>query len=141
MTEYTLTQDTLQAIALFERITKISVIDCLDTPEKILFLVKEGNATRAVGKDGEHVIRLHERFQKNIQIVEFSQDPIVFVKNVFHGYKVLGVDVETRGKVIHATVKVDPQEKAKAIGKAGRNLRLMRDLINRHHNIQSVSVA
>jgi len=141
MTEITLTGDTLQAIALFERVTKISVIDCIDTPEKILFLVREGQATRAVGKDGEHVLKLHERFQKNIHIVEFSNDPILFVKNVFHGYKPTGVDIETRGKVIHATVHVDPKEKAKAIGKAGRNLKLMRDLINRHHNIQSVSVA
>jgi N utilization substance protein A len=36
---------------------------------------------------------------------------------------------------------VDAKEKARAIGKEGKNLKLARNIIARHHNIQSVSVA
>jgi len=38
-------------------------------------------------------------------------------------------------------VTVDPKVKGKAIGKNGKNLRIARDVVNRHHNIQSISVA
>jgi N utilization substance protein A len=35
---------------------------------------------------------------------------------------------------------VDPKLKGRAIGKAGKNLRIARDIVNRHHEIQSISV-
>jgi len=54
---------------------------------------------------------------------------------------VKGVLIEHRGDVVHATVTVEATKKGRAIGKEGRNLRVSRDLIARHHPIQSVSVA
>ena len=78
---------------------------------------------------------------KDIQIIEFSDEPVQFVKNVFHSYGVKDVVLEERGNIMHATVTVDPAVKGRAIGKEGKNLRIARDVVNRHHNIQSVSVA
>jgi N utilization substance protein A len=49
--------------------------------------------------------------------------------------------LENRGNIIHATVTVDPQVKGRAIGKNGRNLKIARDLVARHHNVQSIIVA
>jgi N utilization substance protein A len=51
------------------------------------------------------------------------------------------VALEERGNIIHATVTVDPKVKGKAIGKNGKNLRIAREIVSRHHNIQSISVA
>jgi len=51
------------------------------------------------------------------------------------------VEIETRGNIVHATVTVDPAVKGRAIGKNGKNLKIARDLVNRHHNVQSISVA
>ena len=61
---------------------------------------------------------------------------------MFRNYDVRKVDIEKRENgVVHATVTVNPAKKGRAIGKAGKNLRVFRDLIARHHPIQSVSVA
>ena len=114
-----LTEDTLRYISLFEQITKANI---------------------AVGKKGEHVIKLKEKTGKNIQVVEYSEDPEQFVKNVFHIYNPQKVVIEQRGNITHATVTVDPKLKGRAIGKAGKNLRIARDIVNRHHEIQSISV-
>jgi len=51
------------------------------------------------------------------------------------------VDIEDRDGQTHATVTVAATEKGRAIGREGRNLRVARDLIARHHGITSVSVA
>jgi N utilization substance protein A len=73
--------------------------------------------------------------------VEYSDDPETFIKNVFYNYGVQSVVLENRGNIVHATVTVDPKVKGRAIGKNGRNLRIARDLVSRHHNVQSIVVA
>ena len=135
-----LTEDTLRYIRLFETITKTNVIDCMDADDKLVFVVEAGQGNTAVGKKGEHVIKLKEKTGKNIQVVEYSDDPEQFVKNVFHIYEPKNVVIEQRGNVTHATVTVNPELKGRAIGKAGKNLRIARDIVNRHHEIQSISV-
>ena len=135
-----LTEDTLRYIALFQQLTHTNAVDCMDTPDKLVFVVEKGQGNIAVGKKGEHVIKLKEITGKNIQVVEYSDDPAQFVMNVFHVYKPQKVVIEKRGDINHATVTVDPELKGRAIGKAGRNLRIARDIVNRHHDIQSLSV-
>jgi N utilization substance protein A len=73
--------------------------------------------------------------------VEFSDDPEQFIRNVFYIYDVQDVKIEDRGNIKHATVTVDPKVKGRAIGKGGKNLKIARDIVNRHHDIQSISVA
>ncbi|MEM4263209.1 MAG: KH domain-containing protein, partial [Thermoplasmata archaeon] len=67
MPEITLTGDTLRHISLFERITKTRVKDCMETEDKLVFVVEHGQGSRAVGKKGEHVIRLKNISGKDIQ--------------------------------------------------------------------------
>ena len=141
MAEVRLDNQTLLHIGLFERITRTRVRDCVDAEDRIIFMVDNGFITKAVGKNGENVSKLRKQLNKTIQIIEYSDDPIQFVKSVFHPYEVEGVELETRGNQIHATVKVNPTLKAKAIGRQGRNLKIFRDIICRHHEIQSVSVS
>jgi N utilization substance protein A len=78
---------------------------------------------------------------KEILVVEFSTDPATFVRNVFRAYDVRKVEIEDRDGQAHATVTVAATEKGRAIGREGKNLRVARDLIARHHAITSVSVA
>ena len=139
-TEIVLTEDTLKYISLFEALTKTNVMDCMETDDKLVYVVEKGQGNTAVGHKGENVIRLSEMTGKNIQVVEYSEDPAQFVKNVFHIYNPQKVEIEQRNNITHATVTVDPKLKGRAIGKAGKNLRIARDIVNRHHEIQSISV-
>lgn len=141
MPDITLTEETLRYITLFENITHTHVKDCLETEDKLVFVVDPGQANRAVGKGGENVIRMKNTTGKNIQVIEYSDEPEEFIRNVFYTYNVQNVTIENRGNIVHATVTVDPKVKGRAIGKNGRNLRIARDIVNRHHNVQSISVA
>ena len=135
-----LTEDTLRYIAPFQQMTPTNAVDCMDTEDKLVFVVEKGQGNIAVGKKGEHVIKLKDMTGKNIQVVEYSDDPQQFVMNVFHIYNPQKVVIGQRGNITHATVTVDPKLKGRAIGKAGKNLRIARDIVNRHHDIQSLSV-
>jgi transcription termination/antitermination protein NusA len=141
MAEVTFDEKTMRYVALFQDLTRTTVVDCVDAQDRLIFVVKEGDIGKAIGKKGESVAKLKRLFNKDIHVVEFSDDPKTFVSNVFRNYDVKGVEIEARGDVTHATVTVDSAKKGRAIGKEGRNLRVSRDLIARHHPIQSVSVA
>jgi len=141
MDEIKFTEDTLRYISLFETLTRTRVKDCMETEDKLVFVVEPGQANRAVGKGGENVINLKNHTGKNIQVIEYSDDPETFIRNVFYNYNVQSVVIENRGTIIHATVTVDPKVKGRAIGKNGRNLKIARDIVNRHHNVQSINVA
>ncbi|UCE81451.1 MAG: NusA-like transcription termination signal-binding factor [Methanobacteriota archaeon] len=141
MGDITFTGDTLRYISLFEKVTNTQVKDCLETEEKLVFVVEKNQGSRAVGKKGENVIRLKNLTGKDIHVIEYSDDPETFIRNVFHTYSVQGVSLENRGNIVHATVTVDPKVKGKAIGKNGRNLRIAREVVSRHHNVHSISVA
>jgi transcription termination/antitermination protein NusA len=141
MTEITLDTEALGYIRLFEERTGARVKDCLAAEEKLVFLVMPGEIHKAVGPGGVLVDRLKGMLKKEIQVVEWSDDPEILVKNIFYWYSPRKVDLMPKGKGRHATVTVDPAWKARAIGKAGKNLKVARAILLRHTDIQSVSVA
>ncbi|OGS63534.1 MAG: NusA protein [Euryarchaeota archaeon RBG_19FT_COMBO_69_17] len=141
MAEVTFDEQTMRYVALFQDTTRTTVVDCVIGGDRLIFVVKEGDIGKAIGKRGEHVAKLKRLLNKDIHVVEYSDQPDKFVANVFRNYDVKGVQIEKRGDIVHATVTVESTKKGRAIGRDGRNLRISRDLIARHHAIQSVSVA
>lgn len=141
MPEIALDTETLGYIRLFEERTGASVRDCLPAEDKLVFLVAPGEIHKAVGPGGVLVDRLKGLLKKEIMVVEFSDDAATLVKNVFYAYSPKTVELIQKGPGRHATVTVDPAWKARAIGKAGKNLKIARAILMRHTDIHSVSVA
>lgn len=136
----TFNEQTISYLRFFQRITGTRVKDCIDTEDRIVFVVETGDAGKAVGKKGETASKLRRMLKKDILIVEYSEDPELFIANVFHQFKVQGVEIEDSPRGILASVKVDPSLKGKAIGRDGKNLRLARQIVRRHHPIDSIRV-
>ena len=141
MPEVTFDTETLGYIRLFEERTGARVKDCFEAEDKLVILVHPGDVHKAVGPGGVLVDRLKGMLKKEIQVVEWSDDAETLVKNIFYWYSPKQVDFGPKGKGRHATVTVDPAWKARAIGKAGKNLKVARAILLRHSDVVSVSVA
>jgi transcription termination/antitermination protein NusA len=141
MAEIAFDTETLGYIRLFEERTGARVKDCLEAEEKLVYLVYPGEIHKAVGPGGVLVDRLKGLMKKEIQVVEWADDPETLVRNIFYWYSPKKVEIVPKGKGRHATVTVDPAWKARAIGKAGKNLKVARAILVRHTDIQSVAVA
>ncbi|MCK5292609.1 MAG: NusA-like transcription termination signal-binding factor [Thermoplasmata archaeon] len=141
MTDISFNEDTLRIIGLFQRVTRSTAKDLLETPEKLVFVVKEGEGGKAIGKGGKNVAKLREMIHKEIKIIEYSSMPEQFLRNIFRSYNIKSVEIEKREKGLHATVSVETTQKGLAIGRDAKNLKVARELMSRHHNIDSVSVA
>ncbi|MGB9740830.1 MAG: NusA-like transcription termination signal-binding factor [Candidatus Bathyarchaeia archaeon] len=138
-----ITSTEMRYIALFESITGASVKDCIvdEEQERVIFVVNEGQVGVAIGKGGRNIRTLESMTGKKHEIIEYSEDPVQFIKNALKPATVKEVRLTERtdGKKI-AVVAVNPRDKGVAIGKNGRNAERLRFLAKRYFDIQNVSI-
>lgn len=135
------TANEIRYIALFENMTGAMVKDCIidDEHGKVTFVVKNGDMGLAIGKGGSTVSKVQRAVDKGIEIVELSDDPIQFIKNLLSPAEVHGVKVlqKESGEKI-ATVTADNTNKRIAIGKNGVNIERAKLIAKRQHNINNI---
>ncbi|MEM3576924.1 MAG: NusA-like transcription termination signal-binding factor [Candidatus Bathyarchaeia archaeon] len=138
-----ITSTEMRYIALFESITGASVKDCIVDEEqgRVIFVVNEGQIGVAIGKGGRNIRTLESMTGKKHEIIEYSEDPVQFIKNALKPaiVKEVRLTERTDGKKI-AVVAVNPRDKGVAIGKNGRNAERLRFLAKRYFDIQNVSI-
>jgi len=142
MSEVKLSMDGIRYIALFEKITGAGARDCYEDTEnnRLLFVVKSGDMGLAIGKGGEHINNVKNAISKTIEIIEHSDDPVIFIKNAFHPIILKNINIKIiDGKRI-AYVEVPTKEKGLAIGRDGKNIEKVKKLSLRHHNINDVII-
>jgi N utilization substance protein A len=141
VTELSFDTETLGYIRLFEERTGARVKDCFEAEDKLIYLVQPGEIHKAVGPGGVVVDRFKGMLKKEIQVIEYSDAEETLVRNIFFAFSPRSVEIAPKGKGRHATVTVDPAWKARAIGKAGKNLKIARAILLRHTAVDSISVA
>jgi transcription termination/antitermination protein NusA len=136
--EIRLTAESIQYIALFENVTRAKILDCIPEEERIVYVVKHGDMGLAIGKNGENVNRVKKALDKPIELVEYSEDPAIFIKNAFGPVSVSSINITNKNGKRLAYVEVPNKEKGLAIGRNGKNIEKVKMLARRHHNIEDV---
>ena len=138
-----ITCDEMRYIALFESISGASVKDCIIDEEqgRAIFIVSQGQVGVAIGRGGRNIHTLEKMTGKKHEIIEYSDDPVQFIKNALKPAAVREVRVSERtdGKKM-AVVTINPKDKGIAIGKNGKNAERLRFLAKRYFNIQNVNI-
>jgi N utilization substance protein A len=133
----------MRYIALFESITNASAKDCIVDEEqgRVIFIINEGQIGVAIGRGGRNIHTLERMTGKKHEIIEYSDDPVKFIRNALKPAAVNEVRVTERpdGKRM-AVVAVNPKDKGVAIGKNGKNAERLRFLVKRYFQIQNVSI-
>ena len=134
-----ITFEEMQYIARFEDITGAKVIDCIVESDRVINVIQQGDMGLAIGKGGENINRAKKAIDKPIELVEFSDDPSVFIKNVFGSViSIKSISFkESDGRKV-AEVEVAAKDKGLAIGKNGKNIAKVKLLAQRHHSIDDV---
>ncbi|MFP3286323.1 MAG: NusA-like transcription termination signal-binding factor [Acidilobus sp.] len=132
----------LRYISLLQDLTGAMVYRALedDNDNRIIYLVDKNDVGKAIGKDGRNVKMLSKMLNKNVEIVEYANEIDNMVRNLLTGVTVLKVEVTERDGLKTVYVKVKDDEKGKAIGKDGRNVRRARLVLNRLFNVDKVVI-
>jgi len=138
-----LATDEIRYIGLFESMTGATVKDCIfeDNKNKIVYVVKEGDMGLAIGKNGANAQKVKETLNKSIDIIEYSEDPVKFIKNIIWPVNVKSIHVSERrdGKKV-AVLDINKKDKGLVIGKEGKNIDRIKNLLKRHHNVDDIMI-
>jgi len=138
-----ITSDEMRYMALLESVTGAVAKDCIldDKAERVIFVVKPGDVGLAIGRKGSNIQMLRRMTNRNIEVVEYAESPVEFIKNTFAPAQVREVRITEKsdGKKI-AVVTVEPRDKGVAIGKNGKNADRTRFLAKRYFEIDHVII-
>jgi len=138
-----LSTDQMRLISLFQNVTKATARDCLDDEKenRIIFVVNEGKMGLAIGKGGSNTKTLQNILKRNVELVEYFDDPIKFLKNILNPKLVNEVKLDTKPDgSSQAIVIVDHGKKGLVVGREGRNAERARLFAKRYFDISSVLI-
>ncbi len=142
MGDIRLTAEEMRYIALLQDLTGAIARDCIidDENNRVIFVVRPGDAGKAIGRRGANINRLRKILGKEIEIVEHADDLEALVKNIFAPARILSVRVVQRNgrKILYVTV--DPNDKGRAIGKGGRKVSVARIILRRYFDIDDIKI-
>ena len=138
-----LTTDQMRLMSLFQNVTKATARDCVEDEkqDKIIFVVQEGKMGLAIGKGGSNIKSLKNIIKRNVELIEYFDDPIKFLKNILNPKFVNEVKLDTKPDgSSQAIVIVDHGKKGLVVGRAGCNAEKARLLARRYFQITSVVI-
>ena len=133
----------MRLMSLFQKVTGATARDCVEDEKlnRVIFVVNEGKMGLAIGKGGSHLKNLQNIVKRNVEIVEYSDDPIKFLKNILNSKLITEVKMNKRDDgTLQAIVTVDPKKKGIVVGREGRNAEKARLLAKRYFEISSVLI-
>lgn len=130
--------ETLGLMKLFENMTHSKIKDCIIEPERIIFIVQDGELRQALGKGAENIKKLSEKFKKRVKIVEFKQNMLDYIKNFVHPNKLEEI---TEAEGIVTMKSNDTKTRGLLIGRAAKNLRALESYVKRDFpNLKEIKV-
>lgn len=130
-------------MSLFQNITSATARDCIvdDRMERVIFVVNKGQMGLAIGKGGATIKQLQNVVAKKVELVEFSEDPVEFIRNMLNSDMVGDVRISDRNDgTKQAVVTVDARKKGAVVGREGRNAEKARLLAKRYFQISNVLI-
>lgn len=133
----------IRYIGLFESLTGATIMDCIleDNKGRVVYVVKEGEVGLAVGRGGANIQRVRDLIGKSVEVIEYSEDPTSFVKNILRPAQIRSAHIsQKRDDKNVVMLDVPKKDRGIAIGKNGRNIERAKYLMKRHHNIDDVMI-
>ena len=129
-----LDQNSIEVINLFQNITGATVVDSITEDGEIYFVVAEGQYGLAVGKGGMKIKHVEKMLKKTVKVLEYADTPEKFIRNAIHDAQ----DINVNGKKI--TVKVRTADRARVIGKSGKNVKVLNKFLQRLFDTEELKV-
>ena len=142
MSEDKITLEELRYLSIFQDLTDALPYRCIIDNEgnRLIFLVKPEDVGKAIGRRGSKIRILSEIFKKNVEVVPFSDALETMIKNLFPGVKIENITINERGDEKVVVLRVAEEDKGRAIGREGRNIKRARLVLKKLFNVSNVII-
>lgn len=138
-----LTTDQMRLMSLFQNVSHVTARDCVEDErqDRVIFVVNPGKMGLAIGKGRSHIKSLQNIIKKNVEIVEYNEDPVQFLRNMFNKKLVSEIKLNKRSDGSQqAIIVVDPSKKGIVVGRDGKNAERARLFARRYFDISHVMI-
>jgi N utilization substance protein A len=104
---------------------------------KITFVVNEGQAGIAIGKGGMNIKKLEEKLKKRVEVLEFAEDPVKFMTNIFRPIKINNAYVSEKSngaKALHAQISKGN------LGMIKAKIKTARELLSKYFRFDEINI-
>jgi len=138
-----LTSDELGLISLFQNITGATARDCVidDKLDRVIFIINKGEMGLAIGKNGASILKTQKMVGKEVELVEFSEDPKNFIINALNSKFITDIRLSKKvdGSTI-AVITVNHNRKGVIVGRNGKNAEKARLLARKYFQISNIHI-
>jgi N utilization substance protein A len=138
-----LTSDELGLISLFQNITGATARDCVidDKLDRVIFIINKGEMGLAIGKNGASILKTQKMVGKEVELVEYSEDPKIFIINALNSKFITDIRLSKKvdGSTI-AVITVNHNRKGVIVGRNGKNAEKARLLARRYFQISNIHI-
>lgn len=127
-----LTTEHIRIVGVFERLIRVHVKDCLINEDTVYFLIEPGKMGMVIGKNGSKIKSVCRALGKKVKIFEYADTPEKMVRNLIPNVN----SFELNNGVI--TVSIPSSDKSNVIGKNGKNIKMIREFLERHFSIKNL---
>ncbi len=137
-----ITFEELRYLSMFTDLTGATAYRCIIDREgnRLIFVVKPSDIGRVVGRRGRNLDILRKLFRKDVEVVPYYEDLEEMIKSLFPNARILDITVRERGNGKYVTVRVAEEDKGRAIGREGRNVKRARLVLRELFNVVSLQV-
>lgn len=129
----------IQHVNLFEKKTHAMVKDCFFENGLLVFVVMPGQAKKAVGKNGVNVKKLSSMTNKKIKIVEFSDNPINFIRSFISPIESENIKLEENVIIIQSN---STKDKGILIGRNSKKLSDLKKITKKYYTeVKDIKIA
>lgn len=126
--------ESIRTIALFEKITNVHAKDCLITDDCVYFLVNPEKIGLAIGKNGSVIKEVRNILGRQVKLFGYHNKPEEMIKSMIPNIKNMATN---NGSMV---ITISPEEKVTVIGKNGRNIKAIKEIMKRHFSINYVKL-
>jgi len=118
-------------------LTRATALDCVidDRFDRVIYVIRQGDMGLAIGKKGDNIKRLQNVLGRRIEMVEYAEDPGLFIANIFKPAEVVGIERGADDSPVNVLVN-KKSDLGIAIGKAGCNIEKARILCRRFSGLE-----
>jgi N utilization substance protein A len=127
--------DNIRTMAMFEKITNVQPKDCIMSSEEVYFVVDKGMMGKAIGKNGANMKTLRRVLgNRHVKIFACNGDLESTLKSMVPNIN----KIEINGDSV--VISVPRSEKVAVIGRNGRNINAIREILKRRFAVKELKL-
>lgn len=113
--------------------------DCIIQGNTITYLVKPSELGKAIGKKATNVNNLKKKLKKNIEILEYNENPAEFVKKAFYNIKFNEINSKEEEGKKTVFVSADAENKSKILNNTAK-IKRIKEIAKRNFGIDEIKI-